>query len=280
MSVSTHSIPKYFRPMKSLPLLLAASFLLAPSLFAADLPKEKVFEVNGVEFKVRLIPAGTYIMGAPETEDGREDDENPHEVTLTKSYYMMETEVTNALFKAVTGSLPATPGGFDADADQLPVTMLSVDRAADFCRALSEKLGVVFRLPTEAEWEYACRAGTQTAYYWGDEMDPDYAWSWMNSGGKPNPVAQKRPNAFGLYDMSGNVWEWTSDFWGLYPEGPVTDPEPRPKKGKAGMPVFRGGGFGLNFRERDDYRFLRSAERNAISGPQRDVGFRALLEVE
>jgi formylglycine-generating enzyme required for sulfatase activity len=245
----------------------------APSQAAENLPKIKTYTVKGVAFNMCLIPPGTFVMGAPETEDGREDDEVQHQVTISRPFYMMETEVTLELYEAVMGSLPA---GVKDTPKTAPVQMVAWARANDFCRRLSQILGVECRLPTEAEWEYACRAGTKTAYYWGDKIDGDYAWYFGNSGGRTQPVKQKKPNAFGLYDMSGNVWEWCADIYRPYPTHAVVDPKCDEVKGKYG-PVFRGGGFGLAFGEKNDERYLRSAERNMFTGPAMDIGFRTCL---
>jgi len=163
------------------------------------------------------IPAGTFIMGSPEDEYGRSRDEAQHKVTLTSPFEMMVTPVTQGLWRLVMGNNPSYFKGPD-----LPVESVSWDEVQDFIAKLNQMLGTNnLRLPTEAEWEYACRAGTTGARY--RELDK-IAWYDDNSGGKTHPVGKKAPNAWGLYDMLGNVWEWCQDWYGAYPFGSVTDP--------------------------------------------------------
>ncbi|NBW87127.1 MAG: formylglycine-generating enzyme family protein [Planctomycetia bacterium] len=161
---------------------------------------------------------------------------------LTKPFYLGVTEVTNAQWKAVMGEVPS----MWQDADR-PVEEVSWNDAVAFCRKLSElpeerAAGREYRLPTEAEWEYACRAGSKTAYSFGDDEGSlgEHGWFDGNSDGQTHPVARKKPNAWGLHDMHGNVWEWCSDWYGEYPAGATTDPA-----GPAGGSdrVFRGGGW-------------------------------------
>ena len=188
---------------------------------------------NSVGMTFKLIPAGTFIMG----EGGQ-----AHEVTLTEPFQMGVHEVTQAQYEQVMGS---NPSGFKG-ADN-PVERVTWDDAVEFCRRLSElpaekKAGNVYRLPTEAEWEYACRAGTTTKYSFGDDESElgDTAWYAENSGGKTHPVGSKLPNAWGLYDMHGNVYEWCQDWYGDYPSGSVTDPSGATS---SSLRVLRGGGW-------------------------------------
>ena len=169
----------------------------------------------GMEFK--LIPAGTFTMG---------EGDKAHEVTLTQPFKMGIHEVTQAQYEQVMGVNASKYKGADN-----PVETVSWEDAVEFCRKLSElpaekAAGNVYRLPTEAEWEYACRAGTTTKYSFGDDESKlgDYGWFSENSGTKTHPVGGKKPNAWGLYDMYGNVWEWCQDWHGDYPSGAVTDP--------------------------------------------------------
>ena len=213
--------------------------------------------VNGVEFAFRWCPAGEFMMGSPKTEKGRRSNETQHQVTLTKGFWMMETEVTLGMFKAFvddTGyeSKGNTPYGKSAiwkqnskyswrnpgfrQDDNHPVTCVSWNDAVEFCNWLSKKTGQNITLPTEAQWEYSCRAGTTGAYAGNlDEM------AWYKGSSGTHPVGTKKPNAWGLYDMHGNVWEWCADWYDKkYPIGSVTDPT-GPSEGS--YRVIRGGGW-------------------------------------
>ncbi|MCY3017923.1 MAG: formylglycine-generating enzyme family protein [Planctomycetota bacterium] len=181
-----------------------------------------------------------------------------HDVTLSAPFHMGKYEVTQAQYAAVMGTNPSHFRGAN-----LPVEQVSWNDAAEFCRKVSEKAGLVVRLPTDAEREYACRAGTTTTYYTGDtEADLGRAaWYSANSGGKTHPVGQKEPNAFGLYDMHGNVWEWCQDWYEGYKPGAVVDPQ-GPPEGQ--LRVLRGGSWGnragycrsaYRLRGFPDYRF-------------------------
>lgn len=166
-----------------------------------------------------------------------------HEVTLTQPFQMGIHEVTQAQYERVMGNNPS-----DFKSAENPVKTVSWDDAVEFCRRLSElpaekAAGNVYRLPTEAEWEYACRAGTDSKFSSGDDDSDlgDYAWFAQNSGNKTHPVGGKKPNAWGLYDMHGNVWEWCQDWADDIPNGAVTDPA-GPASGS--YRVFRGGNSG------------------------------------
>jgi formylglycine-generating enzyme required for sulfatase activity len=177
---------------------------------------------GNVTMTLVLIRPGTFVIGSPDSEEGHDEDEDPqHEVTISKPFYMGVTEVTQAQYKAVTGT---DPSKFDGPTN--PVEMVSWEDAMDFCRTLSERTGKDVRLPTEAEWEYACRAGTGTRFSFGDSESAlaEYAWCETNSNDRTHPVGRKNPNAWGLYDMHGNVLEWCADWYGKYPNGASTDP--------------------------------------------------------
>ncbi len=181
---------------------------------------------NSIGMKLRLIPAGEFMMGSPETESNRSDAELQHRVSITKPFYLGVTEVTQEQYQKVMGTNPSQFKG-----PQNPVEKVSWADAVEFCGKLSampaeKTAGHVYRLPTEAEWEYACRSGTTTAYSFGDDASRlgDYGWFKGNSDSKPHPVGEKKPNAWGLYDMNGNVYEWCQDRYGAYPSGSATDP--------------------------------------------------------
>ena len=180
------------------------------------------FTVNGVSFDMVRVEGGTFRMGAT-SEQGSDvwDNEKPvHSVTLS-GYYIGKTEVTQALWKAVMGSNPSKFIG-----DNLPVEMVSWDDCQEFIRELNALTGQNFRLPTEAEWEFACRGGNNSRgyKYSGSNNLGSVAWYDGNSGNKTHPVGTKAPNELGIYDMSGNVWEWCADWYGDYSSGAQTNP--------------------------------------------------------
>ena len=216
------------------------------------------------------IPAGTFIMGSPKTEKDRRTDEGPQrKVTISKPFFMGVTEVTQEQYEAVMGKNPSKYKD-----PENPVETVSWDAAVEFCKKLSAKTRHSIRLPTEAEWEYACRAGTKTRFYFGkdDKRLGDYAWHKGNSGKKVHPVAQKKPNAWGLYDMPGSVWEWCADWyeWKYYAKAKAVDPQ----GATSGIGrVTRGGDWG------DSGGFVRSAVRfwappGVVS---RTIGFRVVV---
>jgi formylglycine-generating enzyme required for sulfatase activity/serine/threonine protein kinase len=179
---------------------------------------------NSIGMKLKLIPPGSFQMGS---NDGEDDEKPVHEAKITQPFYLGVTEVTNAQWKAVVGNVPSRWKD-----DERPVEQVSFKDAVDFCKKLSalpeeRRAGRDYRLPTEAEWEYACRAGSTTRYSFGDDESllGDYAWHGSNSGSETHPVRQKKPNAWNLFDMHGNVFEWCSDWLGDYGSGAVTDPQ-------------------------------------------------------
>ena len=187
---------------------------------------------KGVKLEMVLIPAGKFMMGSPASQIGRKSDETQYEVTLTKPFYMGKYEVTQEQWQAVMGDNPSLAKGA-----KLPVNKLSWNDCQQFINKLNAKSNGGYRLPTEAEWEYACRAGTITAYSYGDSLTKSDA---SIEGGSIKLVGSYTPNAFGLYDLHGNVWEWCEDWYGDYPAGSITDP-----KGPAEGPgrVLRGQSF-------------------------------------
>ena len=183
----------------------------------------KTFMVGGVSFDMVWVEGGTFHMGATsEQSENAWDDENPvHSVTLS-GYYIGKTEVTQALWKTVMGSNPSSFKG-----DNLPVECVSWDDCQEFIRKLSALTGQNFRLPTEAEWEFACRGGNNSrGYKYSGSNDIDsVAWYKDNSGGNTHPVATKLSNELGICDMSGNVWEWCSDWYDKYSSGLLVNPK-------------------------------------------------------
>ena len=192
-----------------------------------------------IEKEMVLIPAGTFMMGSPESEEGRQDVETQHEVTLTNPYYMGKYEVTQEQYESVMGSNPSSK----TKGTKLPVTDVSWEDCQEFIKKLNAKTDGGYRLPTEAEWEYACRTKTSTAYSFGEKITPKDANYDDSKIDKPVAVGSYKPNLFGLYDMHGNVREWCEDWFGDYPTGAVTDPQGPPIGEKR---ILRGGSFDPN----------------------------------
>jgi len=226
-----------------------------------------VHTTNSLGMKLNLIPPGEFTMGSPASETGRLDTETEHLVKITKPFYLSEHEVTQEQYERVMGKNPSFYKGTNK-----PVEEVSWDDAADFCRKLSDQEGDQYRLPTEAEWEYACRAGTTTKYGFDDDDDVsllgEYAWYWDSSKLTTHSVGELKPNPWGLHDMHGNVWEWCQDWYGPYgSEKVVSDP-----KGPASSDfrVLRGGAFTYQPGS------IRAAHRNYIQpdGRNYSIGFR------
>ncbi len=230
-----------------------------------------------------LIQAGTFTMGSPVSEQDRFIDEGPQTtVTLSRPFFMGLRPVTQAEYQSVTA---VNPSFFTGNSSR-PVEQVTWSDATNYCSLLTQRerlagriaVGWKFRLPTEAEWEYACRAGTTNRFYYGDDLTcsslPNYAWFADNSGGQTAPVAQKPANPWGLYDMIGNVWEWCDDWYAPYPGGSVTDP--RSTDSTSGIRVLRGGSWN------DEGRSCRSAYRSADSptAHYNFYGFRVALVLE
>lgn len=275
--------------------LLAAAFARADDSSAAVGSPNEI--VNSIGMRLVPIPTGDFLMGAPASEAGSRIDEQPvHEVRITQPICLGAYEVTQAEYRAVVGSNPAffSPEGLGAEkvaglnTDRFPVEQLSWDAANEYCRLLSARpeeiaAGRIYRLPTEAEWQYACRAGARTAFAFGDALGAKQANINGNFpyGGAPRgpflgrtcTVGSYQPNAFGLYDMHGNVAEMMNDWYGRYyfKDSPGDDPA-GPEKGSD--KVVLGGSWGTDA-ARCRCAFRRS---NATSGAAYFFGFRVACE--
>ena len=229
-----------------------------------------------------LIQAGSFMMGSnigfEETARKYGGDEkvykaehSQHEVTISDPFYLQATAVTQGQWKKVMGD---NPSYFEECGDGCPVDMVSWDDAQDFITKLNEmdRADNQYRLPTEAQWEYACRAGTTTEYSYGDNIGKlnEYAWYTDNSEEKTHPVGQKEPNAWGLYDMHGNVWEWVEDDWHDSYDGSPDDGRAWVDDPRGARRVMRGGSWGNNAHD------CRSAYRLGYGPGNRygSVGFR------
>ena len=181
--------------------------------------ERKVITVDGVEYAFRWCPPGEFMMGSPTSEAGRKDNETQHRVRLTKGFWLLETEVTQEMWESVMGNNPSHFKGAN-----LPVEQVNWTEAGEFCKKLSGFANMgTFSLPTEAQWEYACRAGT-TGEFGGTGKLDEMGWYHDNSGNRIHAVKSKKPNAWGLYDMRGNVWELCSDWHGPLSEGKCDGP--------------------------------------------------------
>jgi len=229
--------------------------------------EEKADLGKGINLDLVLIPAGKFMMGSPESEKGQSNYVSQYEAMISKPFYMGKYEVKQDQWDAVMNSNPSNKKGVN-----LPVTNLSWGDSQEFIKKLNAKSSGGYRLPTEAEWEYACRAGTSTAYWVGDSLTKSDANSGDGSAGGIKVAGSYKPNAFGLYDMHGNVSEWCEDRYGVYPKGTVTDPKGPDPKGPATKEyrVLRGGSF-LN-----NGWVASSFNRAFSSSPSRSdsVGFR------
>ena len=238
-------------------------------------PVEHSERTNSIGMKFKLISPGTFKMGSDFSKPPEylTHFESIHQVTLTQPFLLGMYEVTQDQYQLVIGGNPSKHQGL-----QNPVERVSWEDAVEFCRKLSElpkekAAGNVYRLPTEAEWEYACRAGAETEFCFGSNNSAlgDYAWFRGNSEGQVHPVGQKKPNAWGLHDMHGNVFEWCQDWHGQYASDSVVDPV-GPDTGE--FRVMRGGAWVF------DGAYCRSAYRLRYheSFASGHVGFRVVWE--
>jgi formylglycine-generating enzyme required for sulfatase activity len=237
---------------------------------------------GGVKLEMVYIRPGTFMMGSPTSEKGRGNDERQHRVTISKPFYLGKYEVTQEQYVALMGNNPSRWKG-----KQLPVEQVTWHDAVAFCKRLTEQerkagrlpAGYAYQLPTEAQWEYACRAGTTTPFAVSfttsntnyDTVMRRVGWFNGNSGGQTHPVGKKTANPWGLYDMHGNVLEWCADRYGTYLAGSVPDPT----GASAGSHrIYRGGGW------HSAPRVCRSAQRDSFLEPSsrwHGLGFRVAL---
>jgi formylglycine-generating enzyme required for sulfatase activity len=245
----------------------------APKPKPASLSAQWRDPITGMEFV--KIPKGSFMMGSPDDERDRDSNEKLHHVNIPHDFYLSKTLVTQAQWQALMGNNPSHFKG-----NNLPVEQVSWFDVQHFIAQLNHKTGQQYRLPTEAEWEYACRAGTTTPFFFGDTITPEqvnYDGNYPYGNAKKGLYREKTvavkslpPNAWGLYEMHGNVWEWCNDWYGDYPNEPVTNPT---GANKGSFRVLRGGswhGFA---------RYTRSAFRNGRTPDDRDFhfGFRFAL---
>lgn len=259
-------------------LFVATLVALAGANLGAQ-PKDPPKDVtNGIGMKFVWIPPGNFMMGSPKEEKKRRADEIQHKVTLTKGFYMGVHTVTQEQWLEIMGTNPSKFKG----EKNLPVEKVSWDDCQEFIKKLADKEKKPYRLPTEAEWEYACRAGAATAYHTGDTIfttQANFNGSTLKLDGKKGknrfktmPVGSFPANAWGLHDMHGNVFQWCQDQYGEYPADDVVDPQ----GGAKGTRVQRGGSW-FNYPEN-----VRSASRykNGPSSRNDDVGFRVCYFAE
>ena len=245
-------------------------------LFASVLPAAQQGFTNKLGMKFVYIKPGRFIMGSPSGESGRGGDETQHRVTFTKGFYMQTTEVTQGQWEQVMGSRPWSSKNYVRKNVNNPAVYISWNDCQAFIQKLNQmEGGNKYRLPTEAEWEYACRAGSAKRFSFGNSDGQLGGYTWYDgntdSAGEAyaHGVGTKKPNVWGLYDMHGNVWEWCRDWYGDYPSGSVIDPE-GPSSGV--YRVYRGGSWG------DEAGACRSANRNRREPGNRFVilGFRLI----
>jgi formylglycine-generating enzyme required for sulfatase activity len=222
--------------------------------------------VNSIGMKFVRVPKGTFAMGSPRSDRNADLDEQQHEVTVSRDYFIGAFECTQAEYERVMGKNPSQfqDARSKESSARHPVERVSWNDAVEFCRRLSElpaekAAGRSYRLPTEAEWERACRGGSADIFAFGNDaaLLGEYAWYESNGGGQTHPVGQKRPNAFGIYDMHGNAWEWCADWYVEHSSRPVVDPT-GPANGTDR--VYRGGSW--NYAA----SYCRSANRTS-TGP-------------
>ena len=276
-NLTTRSLMAFF--------LFFTAFILNGLPCKAEQGTEKTF-TNSLGMEFVLIPKGAFLMGTPMDEPGREKDELQHKVILEKPFYMQTTEVTVKQWRSVMGK--SFFGGKKGE-DDMPVVKVSCQDCVSFIKKLNALNEGAYRLPTEAEWEYACRAGSKTAYSWGNDIDcskANYSTNTLKSSecvssakekglepDQPSPVKSYAPNAFGLYDMNGNVWEWCQDWYAPYDGNKITNPTGP----KSGSDKIRRGGSWYGAGQR-----CRSGNRNFshFANRYQTTGFRLVKEIK
>ncbi|MDD2715463.1 MAG: formylglycine-generating enzyme family protein [Candidatus Wallbacteria bacterium] len=210
----------------------SAGMQLDKSRFS-ETAESKIIDLgNGIKIEFIRIPSGEFVMGSRTSGT----DESPERrIRISRGFYLGKLEVTQEQWCSVMSVNLSSSRG-----DKKPAENLSFEACQEFIRILNLRNLGVFRLPSEAEWEYACRAGTSTEYYWGDTLEEEYLWSSENSQSQSHQTGLKKPNRIGLYDMSGNVWEWCQDWYAPYPGAAETDPK-GPHSGS--YRVLRGGSY-------------------------------------
>ena len=268
-------------------------FLFAtPTLFGAHLtsptlkqpePEKKVL-TNSIGMKLVLIKGGSFIMGGDPAREDVDTDERQFKATISKDFYIGVFEVTQSQYAKVMGTNPSQFQGkrVNGSTSSFPVEQVSWNDAVRFCKKLSERseeraAGRTYRLPTEAEWECACRAGTETSFSFGDDPGRlgEYAWFASNGQERTHEVGKKKPNAWGLHDMHGNAWEWCADWFDYYPRASTVDPTGPPTGSDR---VYRGGSWNYG------PHYSRSANRTATAGdfrgfPFLSISFRVAMDV-
>lgn len=236
--------------------------------------------IDSLDMEFVYIEPGTFTMGSSPDEPGRDGDETEHQVTLSKGFFLQKTELSQGVWEAVMGNNPSI---FQNCGSECPVENVSWNKVMEFIELLNRKdPSFKYRLPTEAEWEYASRAGKKTAFANGGiltlgcESDSNLdkiGWHFGNSGKTVRPSAQKDPNAWGLYDMHGNVWEWCQDYMADYPTSPVTDPVGNSRE-LVPLRVIRGGSW------YDCAKSCLAANRHAMDQVMATnyLGFRLVVE--
>ena len=241
------------------------------------LPEGKHYTVPDLDLKMIWIPSGKFVMGSPKSEPGhRYEEEDLHQVIISRGFWIGQFEVTQTQFETITGGNPST-----FKDPQMPVHKVNWEDAMEFCETLTDRENSMnrmpdkwgFNLPTEAQWEYACRADTTTVFNFGNGAEelPQYGWFSDNSDGSPKTIGTKKPNPWGIHDLQGNVGEWCFDWYGkAYPDDGSVDPIT--KKGSA-FKIFRGGTY-TDISDR-----CRAAYRNRATPDTSNswIGFRVVL---